>query len=159
MTKREPKTVFVAMPFRAAYEPILGVVKDAAHLLNIRVVQIGEEPFAGSIISHLRSEIDAADVMLAIVSEVNGNVYYEIGLAHCQAKPVVLLTSDTSALKFDLRDHRALVYDPKEPTAIRDELVRTLKAVLDETSDPQEFLASRLLKSLSLQWDRRPSRS
>ena len=142
MTTRSPQTIFVAMPFRVDYEPVLEVVKEAAQLLNLRVVQVGEEPFAGSIISHIRSEIEAADVMLAIVSEINGNVYYEIGLAHCQAKPVVLLTSDTSALRFDLRDHRAIVYDPANPRLIRDELVRTLKAVIDTARDPHQYLAS-----------------
>jgi hypothetical protein len=130
------------MPFREAYQPVLAVVKDAAHLLGMKVVQIGEEPFAGSIISHIRGQIEAADIMLAIVSEENGNVYYEIGLAHCQAKPVVLLTNDAKTLKFDLRDHRAIVYDPGEPSAIRDDLVRTFKAVLDSQANPEGYLAS-----------------
>lgn len=136
------QTVFVAMPFREVYQPVLGAIKDAAHLLNMKAVQIGEEPFDGSIISHIRMQIEAADIMLAIVSEENGNVYYEIGLAHCQMKPVVLLTSDISKLKFDLRDHRAIVYDPAKPQEIRDELVRTFKAVLDSRRSAEGYLAS-----------------
>ncbi len=117
------------------------MVKDAANALNVKVVQVGEEAFAGSIISRMWSSIAAADILTAIVSEENGNVYYEIGLAHCQNKPVILLTSDPKQLKFDLRDHRAIVYDPKNPLAIRDELIRTVKAVLGFASDPAEFLA------------------
>lgn len=142
MSARKTLTVFIAMPFRATYDPVLETVKEAASLLNMKVVQVGEEPFAGSIISHIRASIQAADLMLAIVTEENGNVYYEIGLAHCQQKPVVLLTSDAKTLKFDLRDHRAIVYDPKHPQGIRDDLVRTFKAALDISTDPRDYLAN-----------------
>ena len=99
------RTVFVAMPFTARYDPVLETIKDAAALLGLRVVQVGEEPFAGSIVSHIRSSIEGADLMAAVVTEENGNVYYEIGLAHCQRKPVVLLTDDPKSLKFDLREN------------------------------------------------------
>ncbi len=119
-------------------------MKAAARLLNVDVIQVGEKAFAGSIISVIRNSIAQADAMLAVVTEENGNVYYEIGLAHCQHKPVVLLTADAKTLKFDLRDHRAIVYDPKNPAAVRDELVRVLKAALDSPSDAKSFLASAL---------------
>jgi hypothetical protein len=136
------KRIFVAMPFQDQHDPIYSVVRDAASLLGADIVRLDEESFAGSIISKIRSEIEGADLVTAIVSEENGNVYYEIGLAHCQKKPVVLLTSDPSSLKFDLRDHRAIVYDPYAPSGIRDELVRTLNSVINPPSDPEALLAS-----------------
>jgi hypothetical protein len=138
------RTLFVAMPFRTKYDPVLAVVKQSAELLGLKVVQVGEEHFAGSIVSHIRASIDASDLMVALVTEENGNVYYEIGLAHCQRKPVVLLTGDAKSLKFDLRDHRAIVYDEKNPAGIRDELVRTFQAALEPPSDPASYLSSTL---------------
>lgn len=136
------KRIFVAMPFRAEHDRVFSVLRDAAGLLGAEVVRLDEQSFAGSIVSKIRSEIEGADVVTAIVSEENGNVYYEIGLAHCQKKPVVLLTSDISSLKFDLRDHRAIVYDPAKPAGIRDELVRTLRSVIDIPSEPEGYVAS-----------------
>jgi hypothetical protein len=132
--------VFVAMPFKRALDPVLDVIKDAGKLLNTSLTRIDEQPTTGSIISNIRSEIAHSDVMVAVVSEENGNVYYEIGLAHCQKKPVVLLTPDPSTLKFDLRDHRAIVYDPNNPEKVRDELVRTIEAALHRPKDPEEFI-------------------
>ena len=64
--------------------------------------------------------------MVAIVTEENGNVYYEIGLAYCQNIPVVLLTSDARSLKFDLRDHRAIIYDDLNPEVVFEHLLETL---------------------------------
>ena len=79
--------------------------------------------------------------MVAVASEENGNVYYEIGLAHCQKKPVIILTSDPTTLKFDLRDHRSIVYDPKQPLKTTDELVKHLSLLLGAQTDPTTHLA------------------
>jgi hypothetical protein len=122
MATADRKSLFVAMPFKPEYESVLETIREAADLLGMETVQIGDESFTGSIASQIRSAIEAAEVMTAIVTEDNGNVYYEIGLAHCQEKPVVLLTSNPDTIKFDLRDHRAIVYDPRRPRAIRDEI-------------------------------------
>jgi hypothetical protein len=135
------------MPFRHKYDPILETIKKAAGMLNMTTVQVGEEQFAGSIIEYIRGSIQDADAAVAIASEENGNVYYEIGYAHCRQKPVLLLTSDPKTLKFDLRDHRAIVYDPDSPTDCLDELVRTLNASITETDDPNEFLQNAFYNS------------
>src|SRR5438445_3365799 len=136
-------SIFVALPFKGSFDPVLEVIKDAASWVNRHATRLDEEPITGSIVSHIiRSQIEQCDLMVAVASEENGNVYYEIGLAHCQKKPVVLLTTDPTTLKFDLRDHRAIVYDPKSPKTIRDELVRTIKAALDGPSEPTRFIES-----------------
>ena len=116
--------LFVAMKFDDSLDPVLGVIKAAGHSLNVPVSRLDEQPITGSIISHIRSQIDEAEVVVAVITDENGNVYYEIGLAHCRKKPVVILTPDPKSLKFDLRDHRAIKFDPKHPELIRDELVR-----------------------------------
>ena len=136
------KMIFVAMPFKAEYDGVLAVAKDAAALLNAELIHLGEQAYTGSITTKICNSIDEADALIAVASEENGNVYYEIGIAHCQRKPVAILTSDASSLKFDLRDHRALVYDPANPQAIRDDLVKTLAVVLTAPLDKTQYLAS-----------------
>jgi hypothetical protein len=134
--------IFVAMPFKHTFDPILDVIKDAANLVNAQATRIDEMPVTGSIVSHIRSQIEQCDLMVAVTSEENGNVYYEIGLAHCQKKPVVLLTTDPKALKFDLQDHRAIVYDPLSPHTIRDKLVSTIHATFTRPLGPTQFIES-----------------
>lgn len=137
-----PQRVFVAMPFNAKYDSVLDLIKKAAYQLNLEVVHVGEQAYVGSIISHIRSSIASSDVMVAIATEENGNVYYEIGLAHCQMKPVVLLTSDPGKLKFDLQDHRAIKYDSADPLSALPELTRLLSASLAPSPDLGVFLAN-----------------
>lgn len=140
--QNRPRKMFVAMPFREHYDGILDIVKEAASTLGLETVQVGELSYTGSIISKIRSEIEDADIMTAIVTEENGNVYYEIGLAHCQQKPVVLLTTEAGNTKFDLRDHRAIVYDPQSPDAIKDQLIKTVHSALEAYRDPNAFVNS-----------------
>ena len=72
------KTIFVAMPFKAEYGPVLELIKNAAFLLDLRVVQLDQEAYAGSITTKICNSIDEADVLVAVLSEENGNVYYEV---------------------------------------------------------------------------------
>lgn len=137
------RKAFLAMPFRASYEGLLRVIRDVAHDLGLNLVKIDECPMHGSIVDQVRNEINEADLMIAIVTEENGNVYYEIGLAHCRNKPVVLLTADPSSLKFDLRDHRAIVYDQNRPEAIFHNLTQALRVAIDpQYTYPHDYFLS-----------------
>src|SRR5438105_912049 len=102
MNKERARQVFVAMPFAGKHDAVFAAIEQASKIANLQPRRVDKEEFAGSIIAHIFSAVESADFMVAVVSEENGNVYYEIGLAHCQKKPVVLLTSETKALKFDL---------------------------------------------------------
>jgi hypothetical protein len=52
-----------------------------------------------------------SQVLLADLSGRNPNVFYEVGLAHAIAKPVVLVAASMEDVPFDLRGLRVLVYD------------------------------------------------
>lgn len=132
------------MPFapNPEYQRVYRMVQRVAENLEVQVQRVDEDAFTGSIISHIRTSIASADVFLALVTEENGNVYYEIGLAHCQQKPVILLTSDPSSLKFDLQDHRAVVYNADNPGNAESELSRVLSAALRGPTDPKSYLDS-----------------
>lgn len=141
------KTLFVAMPFRPQYEAVYDIIVRAADLNNVIVRRVDKEDFAGSIISHIVNAIEEADIVVAVLSEENGNVYYEVGLAHSQSKPVIILTSDPSTLKFDLRDHRAIVYNSHRPQETVEALAKTISKVLDVPKDPKAYLSENLASS------------
>jgi hypothetical protein len=132
------------MPFRAQFEPVYSIIVRAADLNNVIARRLDQEWFAGSIISRVISAIEESDIVVAILDEENGNVYYEVGLAHSKGKPVIILTSDPTTLKFDLRDHRAIVYDLSNPQEAVNELAKTISRVLDVPKDPKEYLSENL---------------
>ena len=138
-----PRKAFIAMPFRTRYDGILDVIRRALKDIGIDPVRIDDLSFTGSIVERMRSEISQSDLMIAIVAEENGNVYYEIGLAHCQNIPVILLTDDVSKLKFDLKDHRAVVYEDNNPQKVFDELLQMIRVTIDTKIEyPHDYFAN-----------------
>ncbi len=68
------------------------VIKTAAEDAEVHLISpddAGDLPFSSS--EAVLSEIIKADLVLALVSQANANVFYEVGLAHATGKPVIFL--------------------------------------------------------------------
>lgn len=109
--------VFVAMPFHDEFLPVweeairIGVEKDCPYNLTAKRVDV--TTISGSIITDIMDGIAHAKVVLADISvcetgawqgQRNGNVMYEVGLAHAlrQNTEVILVRSDDKLINFDL---------------------------------------------------------
>ena len=54
-----------------------------------------------------------ADVVIADLTGLNANVFYELGLAHAMNKKVIIITQDIGELPFDIKAYRAYEYSLK----------------------------------------------
>lgn len=63
-----------------------------------------------SILQDIVMGIANADVIIADVTGLNPNVFYELGLCHALDKKVILITQDISELPFDIRSYRVDEY-------------------------------------------------
>lgn len=75
-----------------------------------------------------------ATLMLADLTGKNPNVFYELGLAHALAKPVILIADSMEDIPFDLRALRIIIYDKNEPSwgrALRDKIQSSIEEVLE----------------------------
>jgi len=99
-------------PYDAYWEEIFAPALRKAGLEPRR----GDSMFAsGNVVRQIWDMVLDAEIVLAELSEVNANVYYELGLAHAAGKPCILLTSDSASIPFDLRVQRHIVYDTIRP--------------------------------------------
>lgn len=53
------------------------------------------------------------DMCVALLTGFNPNVFYELAIAQCAARPVIILTEKGQELPFDIRDLRCVHYDLK----------------------------------------------
>jgi hypothetical protein len=66
----------------------------------------------GIIIQDIIQQITEADIVIAEITPVNANVFYELGYAHALRKPTILLANRTTdKLPFDVSGHRVIFYD------------------------------------------------
>jgi len=124
----EPRTAtcFIVMPFSEEWSPdvhrILARASEAAGVRSVR----GDDLFTPTdILEDIWQSINAADFVIADITGRNPNVFYELGIAHTLAKPVLILSQHAVDIPIDLATRRVILYGQRTD-AWREELARTI---------------------------------
>jgi len=141
----EGDTCFVMMPFA---ETIGGYYKSiyetAISKAGLRPMRADDEIFAtGKIIDQVWDGITAAKVLVAELTGRNPNVFYELGLAHALAKPVVLVSSNQADVPFDLQHIRVIYYDMRDPFWGDKLIAKVAENIVSALKNPGEALLKR----------------
>ena len=104
--------MFVVMQFSSPYEDLY---KDVIEPIGVRagydVVRADNMYGPGIIITDIERHIETADVIVADITPVNANVYWEVGYARALRKPTILLAERGTPLPFDVSAFRVLLYE------------------------------------------------
>ncbi len=126
--------VFVITPFNRdaldMYEEIKRRFEDKFTFTNA-----GDLESQQNIIKDIVEGINQADIILADLTGLNPNVFYELGLSHAMNKKTIIITQDLDELPFDVRSYRATEYSllfNKLPKFI-EELDRLLTGAADNS--------------------------
>lgn len=145
----------VIMPFDPKFDDVYRIgIQEAASSLGIRAERLDDMIFAEGMMERLYDQVQAADIVIAEMSEKNVNVFYEVGYADAKDKLCILLTRDTSDLPFDLRHRRHIVYG-NSIVRLREQLTKNLQWALQQlptTARPQlRFECRSEARSLAIQ--------
>jgi hypothetical protein len=108
------------MPFRPELHWVRESIRDAAEKLSISLRAIDETVAPGAeIIAGIRQEIRECSFAYVVLSDLNPNVMYELGLLHEASKPTILLADrDTlSHLPFDIKTRMVIAFERREAAA------------------------------------------
>lgn len=112
MSKRH--RVFFAAPFRDELAWVRSALRGAAEDSDAEFVAVDETVLPGGDIPEAISwEIKKSTVAFVVISQLNPNVMYELGLLHAQSKPTIILTdgAEVTDIPFDIRHLNVLRYD------------------------------------------------
>jgi hypothetical protein len=98
--------------FEFIIEPAL---KDA----GVEAYRADHTSKSGRITQQMVSSIMSEDFCIAVLTGHNPNVFYELAIAQCAARPVILLMQKGGTIPFDIHDLRVIHYD-LSPRALRD---------------------------------------
>jgi hypothetical protein len=105
---------FVVMQFNTPeYEELFkDVIAPACEQMGLVAYRADQTYSPGVVIADITKQILDSRVIIAEITPVNGNVYYEVGYADAVKKPVILIADrKVQALPFDVRPYRAIFYD------------------------------------------------
>lgn len=124
---------FVIMPFSADYDEIYETIKNAGSLAGFNTERADEQFAPDRVPERIQNLLESAAVLVAEISETNPNVYYELGLAHANSKPVVLICREGVDVPFDISQWNRINYKD-----IRDLALKLAQALMTLFSEFQE---------------------
>jgi hypothetical protein len=162
----------VGSPTRKHADMLLNaIIKPTVTLLGYRVKRADEDPTPGMISDAVIIDLRDADLVIADLSELNANAFYELGIRHARMKPTIHVAVEGLRLPFDNAGYRALRFDLSDWASqerARAELQAMIKATeqpgfkvtnpithanamfeLRETSDPQASLIQDVLSRIA----------
>jgi hypothetical protein len=106
--------VFVLTPFHPMYEETYETIKKSCSMNALEAVR-GDEAFkVGNILKHVIEQIIVSPYIVANINGRNPNVHYELGIAHCLGKNILLVSEGIDDVAFNLQSERVLIYRNQE---------------------------------------------
>ncbi|MCH5180243.1 MAG: hypothetical protein J1F32_03395 [Erysipelotrichales bacterium] len=128
----EKPIVFVITPFNEEFLALFDEFKnqfgDSYNFTNA-----GDLDNQQCILKDIVEGIVNADVIIADLTGLNSNVFYELGLAHAMNKKVIIITQNIDELPFDIKSYRAIQYSLQfnKLPSLMNELQKLLKGAID----------------------------
>jgi hypothetical protein len=108
----DPQLCFVIMPFGDRLQPIYeDSIRPTIEAAGLRCERADDVRGTAVITWDIWERINRARFLVADLTDLNANVFYELGLAHALSKEVVLITQSMDFVPFDLKALRCICYD------------------------------------------------
>jgi hypothetical protein len=107
-----PPKIFVVMQYGEPYDSLYReVVQPVCAERGYEAYRADDVSKPGLILEDIIRGIRECYAIVAEVTPVNANVFYELGYAHALEKPTILLAERGAPLPFDITGYRRIAYD------------------------------------------------
>ena len=139
IVKEKIETCFTIMPFGGWFDDYYeAIFRPAIEGSGLDPVRADDLYRPGTIVNDIWSFTQAAKIILADLTGKNPNVFYELGLAHALAKPVILVCMSMDDVPFDLRALRVIEYDKNAPNwgeLLTEKITKSIKEVMEAPTE------------------------
>ncbi|WP_425063174.1 hypothetical protein [Pyruvatibacter mobilis] len=108
----------------AIIEPALKRIDE-----NIVVERADKSNISGMITDEIIQKIINFDIVIADLTYLNPNVFYELGIRHSSGKPTIHISLVDTAIPFDNLGHRVIFYDGEDWHSMKDAENRIVESI------------------------------
>jgi hypothetical protein len=134
-------TAFLLTPFSAkaagdekpaTYRAVQRAVRDACREAGIELRRADSIFRSGVVVDQIREAMTDADLIIAVCTGTNANVFYELGMAEAMGHRPILTAPDARHLPFDKAHWRCHMYGGRRLTTgnLRPRLVKAIEETL-----------------------------
>jgi nucleoside 2-deoxyribosyltransferase len=104
-------TAFVLMPFDNESDSVYSMLIEPALIsADFEACRADTTLDQQNVMRDVIQGIESADLVIADISGLNGNVMYELGIAHGLGRPTLMITRSLEEVPFDLKSYRVIEY-------------------------------------------------
>jgi hypothetical protein len=131
------KRCFIAMPFDGSCETVYRqAIRPACTQNRVRCIRVDVAFGAGKIMDDVVRGIFDADLLIANLTGLNANVFYELGVRQALSYPdrTICMARGDTRIPFDINAYRVVMYDENRLAVCRRQLVRRVREALLPTA-------------------------
>ncbi len=124
------KIGFVIMPFKPELKEVYEhIIKPAVEECGFTCIRADECSEGGNINRTIIEYLYKSDVVIADLTGLNPNVFYELGIAHSLGNKAVMITQNIEEVPFDVRNYQIIVYKQTIGGAagLKEDLIRKIR--------------------------------
>ncbi|UYP48613.1 hypothetical protein NEF87_004898 [Candidatus Lokiarchaeum ossiferum] len=128
--------VFAIHPFKEPYlKNFKELIKPTFEKKGFTCDNVGEKKGPINIKKEIWKLTRTAKIIIADISDLNPNVFYELGLAHALGKPVIIIIDSKTKNPFDVNSIKAIEYNTSEKrwkNKLKIEISEYIDAIIQE---------------------------
>ena len=135
MPAKKQKLSFVLMPFKDELKDVYWkAIKPACDSAGFRALRVDElEDVVFNINRKIIEYIFKSDVIVADLTELNPNVFYEMGVAHAIDNKTIMIIENKEKVPFDVSTYSCILYDKTESGL--NKLTKRISATLEKVEE------------------------
>ncbi len=121
---------------RAADNVFSSLIEPVTKKYKLKATRADHINSIGQITTQVLRLLRDSEVVIADLTGLNANVFYELAFRHALGKPVILLSPKDQDIPFDIAGSRAIIFDPMDWTSLdetRSKLGAQIKSALGDT--------------------------
>ena len=131
------------MPFDSELDWLHDELKEIASQANVELTRADDISQPGVIIQQILDSIDESDVVVAVCTGRNPNVFFELGYAWWKHDPVLVAESEDD-LPFDVSAYRTVMYSGNGAQSWRARFRSSLSAAIRVQIKPRDRITAEL---------------